>query len=157
MKHTPKVLIFMGSESDMPVMKKAQDILNDFGVSNETCICSAHRSPGYLYKLMQDFKKAKVFIAGAGMAAHLAGVVASLTERPVIGVPLSSGSLNGFDALLSTVQMPPGMPVATVAVDGSKNAAFLAIQMLALNDEDLKQKLTDFRVKTEQDIVKKNK
>lgn len=152
-----QVLILMGSESDMPVMKKAQDVLNDFGIASDIKICSAHRSPNYLHKIMEEAKDVKVFIAGAGMAAHLAGVVCSLTTNPVIGVPLSSGSLNGFDALLSTVQMPPGMPVATVAVDGSKNAAFLALQILALSDVALKQKLTDLRKKTEQDIIAKNK
>ena len=152
-----QVLILMGSENDMPVMKKAADTVAEFGVNCEVKICSAHRSPGYLHKLMEEYKDAKVYICGAGMAAHLAGVVCSLTTKPVIGVPLSGSALNGFDSLLSTVQMPPGMPVATVAVDGAKNAAFLALQILALSDETISKKLKDFRAKTEQEIIAKNK
>ena len=152
-----QVLILMGSESDAPVMQKAQEVLKDFGVSAETKICSAHRSPNFLHKLMAEYKDAKVFIAGAGMAAHLAGVVASLTIKPVIGVPLSGSKLNGLDALLSTVQMPSGMPVAAVAIDGAKNAGFLALQILAANDEKLAAKLAACRKTQEEDIVKKNK
>jgi 5-(carboxyamino)imidazole ribonucleotide mutase len=151
-----QVLILMGSESDKKVMDKAAEVLKDFGVSYEIKICSAHRSPNFLHKLMEDYRAAKIFIAGAGMAAHLAGVVASLTEKPVIGVPLSGSALNGLDALLSTVQMPSGMPVATVAIDGAKNAAFLALQILALNDEDLSKKLIDYRARNEQEIINKN-
>jgi phosphoribosylaminoimidazole carboxylase PurE protein len=152
-----QVLILMGSESDASVMKNAADVLAYSGVSADVKICSAHRSPAFLHKLMEEYKDAKVFIAGAGMAAHLAGVVASLTIKPVIGVPLSGSKLNGLDALLSTVQMPSGMPVATVAVDGAKNAGFLALQILALNDEKLAAKLTDYRKKQEEEILKKNK
>ncbi|MDR0646719.1 MAG: 5-(carboxyamino)imidazole ribonucleotide mutase [Elusimicrobiota bacterium] len=152
-----QVLILMGSESDAPVMQKAQEVLKEFGVSAETKICSAHRSPNFLHKIMADYKDADVFIAGAGMAAHLAGVVASLTIKPVIGVPLSGSKLNGLDALLSTVQMPSGMPVATVAVDGAKNAGFLALQILALNDEILSEKISDFKKNQEQEIINKNK
>ena len=151
-----QVLILMGSENDMPVMKKAADVFADFGVSCAIKVCSAHRSPGFLHTLMEDYKNAKVYICGAGMAAHLAGVTCSLTVKPVIGVPLN-GSLDGLDALLSTVQMPPGMPVATVAIDGAKNAAFLAMQIIALGDEALSKKLKDFRAKTEQEIIAKNK
>lgn len=154
--NTPFVLILMGSENDKPVMQKAQDVLRDFGVSSDLKICSAHRSPNFLHQLMEQYKEADVFIAGAGMAAHLAGVVCSLTVKPVIGVPLSSGKFDGLDALLSTVQMPPGMPVATVAVDGAKNAGFLALQILALQHETLKQKLSDFRKETEAAIIGKN-
>jgi len=153
----PQVLILMGSENDMGVMKKAADTFTEFGVKYEIKICSAHRSPAYLHQLMEEYKDAKVYIAGAGMAAHLAGVVSSLTTKPVIGVPLASGALSGFDALLSTVQMPPGMPVATVAVDGAKNAAFLAMQIIALNDEVLAEELKSFRAKTEKEIIAKNK
>ncbi|MDR1684306.1 MAG: 5-(carboxyamino)imidazole ribonucleotide mutase [Elusimicrobiota bacterium] len=153
----PQVLILMGSESDLPTMQKAQDALKDFKVPCAVKICSAHRSPNYLHKLMQAHKDAKVFIAGAGMAAHLAGVVCSLTTKPVIGVPLSAGALKGMDALLSTAQMPPGMPVATMAIDGAKNAAFLAMQILALSDKKLAQKLAAARQKTEAEIIAKNK
>ncbi|MDR0953015.1 MAG: 5-(carboxyamino)imidazole ribonucleotide mutase [Elusimicrobiota bacterium] len=152
-----QVLILMGSDSDMPIMQKAQEVLNDFGVNSAVKICSAHRSPNFLHKLMEEYKDADVFIAGAGMAAHLAGVVRSLTVKPVIGVPLNSGALKGVDALLSTVQMPSGMPVATVAIDGAKNAGFLALQILALNDAALTQKLADYRVKMENDVIGKNK
>ncbi|MDR1123844.1 MAG: 5-(carboxyamino)imidazole ribonucleotide mutase [Elusimicrobiota bacterium] len=152
-----QVLILMGSESDAPVMQKAAEVLKEFGVSAETKICSAHRSPNLLHKLMVDYKDAEVFIAGAGMAAHLAGVVASLTIKPVIGVPLSGSKLNGLDALLSTVQMPSGIPVATVAVDGAKNAGFLALQIIALNDKNLSEKLVDYRKKQEEEIIKNNK
>lgn len=152
-----KVIILMGSESDMPVMQKAEAVLKELAISCAVKICSAHRSPNFLHKIMAENKTAKVFIAGAGMAAHLAGVVASLTTRPVIGVPLSAGALCGLDALLSIVQMPPGMPVATVAVDGAKNAAHLAAQILALEDKNLEKKLKTLRQKTERDIIKKNK
>jgi 5-(carboxyamino)imidazole ribonucleotide mutase len=152
-----QVLILMGSESDKPVMQKAQDVLTEFGVKADVKICSAHRSPNFLHKLMAEYKDAQVFIAGAGMAAHLAGVVASLTTKPVIGVPLGGSELNGLDALLSTVQMPSGMPVATVAIDGAENAAFLALQIISLNDGKLAGKLTEYRRKQEEEIIKKDK
>jgi len=150
-----QVLILMGSENDKPTMKKAEEVFTAFGVAADMKVCSAHRSPGFLHTLMEDYKDAKVYICGAGMAAHLAGVTCSLTVKPVIGVPLS-GSLDGLDALLSTVQMPPGMPVATVAIDGAKNAAFLALQILALQDEALSKKLKEFRAQTEKEIILKN-
>ncbi|WP_424244059.1 phosphoribosylaminoimidazole carboxylase PurE protein [Elusimicrobium posterum] len=153
----PKVAILMGSASDVPVMQKAADVLKEFGVEADFKICSAHRSPNYLHKLMEEYSSVKVFIAGAGMAAHLAGVVCSLTVRPVIGVPLSGSALNGMDALLATVQMPPGMPVATVAIDGAKNAGFLALEMLAMSDEELSKKLQTYRKAQEEDIISKNK
>ncbi|ACC98075.1 Phosphoribosylaminoimidazole carboxylase, catalytic subunit [Elusimicrobium minutum Pei191] len=152
-----KVLILMGSQSDLKTMQKASDFLKEFGVKHSLKICSAHRSPKYLHKLMEEYEEADVFIAGAGMAAHLAGVVASLTVKPVIGVPLSGGALNGIDALYSTVQMPPGMPVATVAVDGAKNAAVLAVQILALKDKALNEKLVQGRILQEKEIIEKNK
>jgi len=155
-KPNPQVLILMGSDSDMPTMQKAKDIFDNFEISYEVKICSAHRSPDYLHKIMGEAKDIKVFIAGAGMAAHLAGVVSSLTVRPVIGVPLASGPLSGFDALLSTAQMPPGMPVATMAVDGAKNAAFLALEILAVHDEELTKQLLELRKKTQEDIIAKN-
>lgn len=155
---TIKVAVLTGSESDLPVVQKAIDTLADFGVECALKVCSAHRSPAFLHKLMaEDFKDARVFIASAGMAAHLAGVVASLTVKPVIGVPLSGSKLNGLDALLSTVQMPPGMPVATVAVDGAKNAAMLAVQILALEDKALADKLATQRKEQEEKIINSNK
>ena len=136
------VAVVMGSDSDLPVMKEAFAVLNDFGVSYDAALASAHRTPEKLSRFVADEEKkgASVFIAGAGMAAALPGVVASLTTKPVVGIPLSGAKLDGMDALLSIVQMPSGMPVATVAIDGAKNAALLAIQMGALSDEGLAAK-----------------
>jgi 5-(carboxyamino)imidazole ribonucleotide mutase len=138
-----KVLILMGSKSDMPVMKATETVLNDFGVPFKTMIRSAHRTPEATVQAVQEAEDAgcKVFICAAGMAAHLAGVVCSKTIKPVIGVPIASGSLNGEDALHSTVMMPPGMPVATVGINASKNAGLLAVQMLAQTDDALAEKL----------------
>ncbi len=141
------VAVVMGSDSDLPVMKKAFAVLDDFGVSYDAALASAHRTPEKLSRFVADEEKkgASVFIAGAGMAAALPGVVASLTTKPVVGVPLSGAKLDGMDALLSIVQMPSGMPVATVAIDGAKNAALLAIQMGALSDEGLAAKYRTYR------------
>ena len=140
----------MGSKSDYEIMREAIKILEKFTVPYEVVITSAHRTPErtHLYVKEAENKGAEVFICGAGMAAHLAGVVASLTTKPVIGVPMSSGMLDGLDALLSTVQMPGGMPVATLAVGkaGAKNAAYLALQILALSNEELKSKLEEDRI-----------
>ncbi|MDX8405197.1 MAG: 5-(carboxyamino)imidazole ribonucleotide mutase, partial [Mariprofundus sp.] len=138
-----KVLILMGSKSDMPVMQKAEAVLDEFGVAYKTLVRSAHRTPEATMQAVKDAEVAgcQVFICGAGMAAHLAGVVCSKTVKPVIGVPIASGPLQGEDALHSTVMMPPGMPVATVGINASKNAALLAIQMLAQNDAGLTEKL----------------
>ena len=152
------VSIVMGSKSDYSTMKTTAETLEKFGVKYELIISSAHRTPERTKQYVQDAEKrgAKVFIAGAGMAAHLAGAIASMTTKPVIGVPLDA-SLNGQDALLSTVQMPGGMPVATVAIGkaGAKNSAYLAIQILALNDKELAEKLKEDRFlqiqKVEQD------
>ncbi len=138
-----KVAVIMGSASDFPTVKKALAELKNFGVEFECHVMSAHRTP----ELACDFAKNAaangfgVVICAAGMAAHLAGVVAGHTTLPVIGIPCSSSNLDGLDALLATVMMPPGIPVATVAVDGAKNAAILAVQILALSDEALAQKL----------------
>jgi 5-(carboxyamino)imidazole ribonucleotide mutase len=144
------ISILMGSKSDYEVMREAVKILEKFQVPYEVIITSAHRTPNRTHSYVKEAeeKGAKVFICGAGMAAHLAGVVASLTTKPVIGVPISSGMMDGLDALLSTVQMPGGMPVATVAVGkaGAKNAAYLALQILANDDEELKAKLIEDRV-----------
>lgn len=141
------VAVVMGSDSDLPVMKKAFAVLDDFGVSYDAALASAHRTPEKLNRFVADEEKkgASVFIAGAGMAAALPGVVASLTTKPVVGIPLSGAKLDGMDALLSIVQMPSGMPVATVAIDGAKNAALLAIQMGALSDEGLAAKYRTYR------------
>lgn len=141
------VAVVMGSDSDLPVMKKAFAILDNFGVSYDAALASAHRTPEKLSRFVADEEKkgASVFIAGAGMAAALPGVVASLTTKPVVGVPLSGAKLDGMDALLSIVQMPSGMPVATVAIDGAKNAALLAIQMGALSDEGLAARYKKYR------------
>ena len=138
-----KVLILMGSKSDMPVMQKTEDVLKEFGVPFRTLIRSAHRTPEATMQSVKDAEAegCQVFICAAGMAAHLAGVVCSKTVKPVIGVPIAAGPLNGEDALHSTVMMPPGLPVATVGINAAKNAGLLAIQMLAQNDDALTGKL----------------
>jgi 5-(carboxyamino)imidazole ribonucleotide mutase len=144
------VSILMGSKSDYDVMVEAAKILEKFGVAHELVISSAHRSPDrtHKYVVSAEEKGAKVFIAAAGMAAHLAGVVASLTTKPVIGVPMKGGAMDGMDAMLSTVQMPGGMPVATVAIGkaGATNSAYLAMQILAIEDEELRIKLLEDRI-----------
>ena len=142
-----KVGIIMGSDSDLPVVQKAADVLNDFGVPYEIHIYSAHRTPVEAREFSTTAKEKGfgVIIAAAGMAAHLAGAMAAGTTLPVIGIPIKSEQLGGLDALLSTVQMPSGIPVATVAIDGAKNAAVLAVEILALSDEELSAKLETFR------------
>lgn len=144
------VSIIMGSKSDYAVMKIASETLEKFNVKYELIISSAHRSPERTKSYIQEAEKkgAKVFIAAAGMAAHLAGAVAATTTKPVIGVPMDASSLQGNDALLSTVQMPGGMPVATVAIGkaGAKNSAYLSMQILALSDKELAEKLKEDRV-----------
>ncbi len=144
------VSIIIGSKSDYEVMKECADTLDKFGVPFELIISSAHRSPDRTkeYVKKAEEKGAQVFIAAAGMAAHLAGVLASKTVKPIIGVPMSASALSGIDALLSTVQMPAGMPVATVAIGkaGATNSAYLAMQMLALENEDLRIKLLEDRI-----------
>lgn len=142
-----KVGIVMGSASDLPVMNGASEILKEFGVEHEVKILSAHRTPEAL-RLWVDSLRERGFaavIAAAGGAAHLAGVVAAFTTLPVIGVPVKSRSLEGIDSLLSMVQMPSGIPVACVAIDGAKNAALLAIEIMAVNDQSLCDKLSEFR------------
>ncbi len=148
----PQVAILMGSRSDLPIMKGAEDILNQFEVPYELQVASAHRQPDKVRQFAREAEKRgiKVIIAGAGLAAHLAGALASECTLPIIGVPIAAGSLGGLDALLSTVQMPPGIPVATVAINGAKNAAMLAIEILALQDEQLNKKLKDYRQKLAQ-------
>ncbi len=151
-----KVLILIGSGSDAPCMSKAKEVLDELGIAYEMHITSAHRSPERTRKLVKDARAAgcQVIMCGAGMAAHLAGAVAAETTLPVIGVPLTSKAspLAGVDALLATVQMPPSMPVATVAIDGAKNAAWLAAQILALSDPALAKKLLLARVEAIKEI-----
>ena len=139
----PRVAILIGSDSDWPVMQQAQKTLGEFGVVSEARVLSAHRSPDLVrqYVSRAASRGIKVLIAAAGGAAHLAGVCAAHTTLPVIGVPMESKSLKGLDSLLSTVQMPKGVPVATVAIDGAANAAILAVQCLALNDARLRRAL----------------
>ena len=141
-----KVAIIIGSDSDWPVMKAAVDTLKSFGIEVQVTVASAHRTPQKVHDFVTN-SDAQIFIAAAGMAAHLAGVVASLTTKPVIGVPMNSEPFKGLDALLSTVQMPGGVPVATMAVNGAKNAALFAVEILALADKDLAEKLTVHRHK----------
>jgi len=146
---TARVLIVTGSASDLPVVEQAQPLLDRFGIPHRLEVCSAHRQPDRLRRLIAEAEKggAQVVIAAAGMAAHLPGVVASLTGLPVIGVPIASGPLAGVDALLSIAQMPPGVPVATVAVGaaGARNAAVLAARILALADPGVAGRLAEYR------------
>lgn len=156
---TALVGIVMGSDSDLPVMEKAAEVLTQLGIAWEMDISSAHRLPEKtaLYASTARERGLEALICGAGMAAHLAGVVASHTTLPVIGVPLKSGALSGVDALYSTVQMPPGIPVATVAVDGGKNAAYLAASILSIKRPELAEKLEQFRAATRQELETKSR
>ena len=144
-----QVLILMGSQNDAPVMQGAVDVLKGFGISVEMTVASAHRSPDRVQRLIGEAKQrgVGVFIVGAGAAAHLAGVVAAHVSKPVIGVPIDSSALNGLDALLSTVQMPPGVPVATVSIGkaGATNAGVLAAQILAVGDQSIASKLEKYK------------
>ncbi len=155
-----EVLIVMGSDSDLEVMKGAAAMLKKFGISFEITVASAHRSPARAMELAQKAKQKgiKVIIAGAGHAAHLAGVMAAHTILPVIGIPIDSSCLHGLDSLLSTVQMPPGIPVATVSLGnpGAKNAAILAAQIIALSKPDVAQALENFKKELEQGVIKKS-
>ena len=153
-----KVAIVMGSDSDLGVMEKAAKKLESFGVEYEMRIMSAHRTPVAASEFSAKAKENGfgVIIAAAGKAAHLGGVLAAHTTLPVIGVPIKSSTLDGLDALLSTVQMPSGIPVATVAIDGAENAAILAVQMLALSDEVLAEKLTQMKIDMENAVLAKD-
>lgn len=153
-----KIGIIMGSDSDLPTVKKAVDTLKDFSVPYEIHVFSAHRTPKEAKDFSVNARKNGfgAIIAAAGMAAHLAGAVAANTTLPVIGIPIKSGYLNGMDALLSTVQMPSGIPVATVAIDGAVNAALLAIQILAVEDENLANLLDNKRKADAQKVLDKN-
>jgi 5-(carboxyamino)imidazole ribonucleotide mutase len=154
----PIVGIIMGSDSDLPVMQKAFDVLKEFEIPFEVRILSAHRTPEEhsLYSRTAAERGLKVIIAAAGMAAHLPGVTAGQTVLPVIGVPMKSSFQDGLDSLLSIVQMPPGIPVATVTVGGSKNAALLAVQILATGSAELQSKFAEYKLKMGQDSMKKN-
>jgi 5-(carboxyamino)imidazole ribonucleotide mutase len=149
--------ILMGSESDLAIMEKAAEVLKEMGIPYEMEISSAHRLPEKTAKYAKSARRRglEVLIAGAGMAAHLAGVLASHTTLPVIGVPIKSGPLNGADALYSTVQMPPGVPVATVGIDGAKNAAYLSCEILSIKYPEIAKKLEDFRAKTKKSLEEK--
>ena len=158
---SPVVGILMGSDSDLPTMQEASKILEEFGVPFEVRICSAHRTPERLtrYARAAEGRGIRVLIAGAGGAAHLAGGLAAQVRLPVIGVPMESGALNGLDALLSTVQMPSGIPVACVAIGraGARNAGLLAVEILALADGRLKQELAEFRARLAADVTAKDR
>ena len=149
----------MGSDSDLAVMSKAAAVLEEFGVDFETNIISAHREPDTFFEWAKGLeeKGTKVVIAGAGMAAHLPGMCAALVPMPVIGVPLKSNALSGEDALYSIVQMPPGIPVATVAIDGGKNAGIMALKILAVSDDGLLAKLKDFSKRQKEEVEAKDK
>ena len=150
-----KVGIIMGSKSDLPVMQDAIDILNEFGIESEVNIVSAHRTPEKMFKYASDASDngIKVIIAGAGGAAHLPGMVASITTLPVIGVPVKSrNSIDGWDSVLSILQMPNGVPVATVALNGAKNAGILAAQIIGISDSAITKKLVDYKSQLEKKV-----
>jgi len=154
----PKVLILMGSDSDFNVMKKASKVFKEMDISFEIDICSAHRTPDRAKKYAEEAEQRgiEVIIAAAGMSAHLAGFIAAHTTVPVIGVPIASGALNGFDALLSTVQMPPGVPVATVGINGAENAAYLACEILSLKYPEIRDKLKQKRKEMYSKVLEKS-
>ena len=153
-----KVAIVMGSKSDYPVVERVESIFKEFGVEFETRIISAHRTP----RIAEDFaskaeeKGIEVIIAAAGKAAHLGGVLAAYTAMPIIGLPIKSSTLDGLDSLLSIVQMPKGVPVATVAIDGAENAGLLAVQILSVKYPELREKMKNYKRKMEEDIVKQD-
>ena len=159
MKIKPLVGIIMGSDSDLPVMKEAADILKEFDIPFEIKIVSAHRTPKYMaeYGSSAHERGIKVIIAGAGGAAHLPGMTAAHSPLPVIGVPVKSKSLDGLDSLLSIVQMPGGVPVATVGINQAKNAGLLAVQIIAANDKDLLDKVKNYKKNLENISLQKNK
>ena len=154
-----KVAIIMGSDSDLPVVSKAADTLKNFGVPFEVHVFSAHRTPEQAKEFSADARRNGfgAIIAAAGMAAHLAGAIAANTTLPVIGIPIKAKYLDGIDALLSTVQMPSGIPVATVAIDGAVNAALLSIEILAVGDEALARKLDEARISGREKVLEKNR
>lgn len=151
MSKNPKVGIIMGSDSDLAIFAEAGAVLEEFGIEYEMTVASAHRAPNLVHEYATSVKdkEFKVIIAGAGGAAHLAGVMASLVTLPVIGVPTKAKTLDGLDSLLSTAQMPPGVPVATVGINAGKNAGLLAVQILAVSDESLERKMRGYKDKLE--------
>lgn len=153
-----KVAVIMGSDSDLPVLKNCIKILKDFGVETEISVISAHRTPDKAAQYAKDAEKNGfgVIIAAAGKAAHLPGVLAAYTCLPVIGLPIKSSTLDGLDSLLSIVQMPKGIPVAAVAVDGAENAALLAVQILGTKDEGLRHKMKEYKEKMAEEVEKKD-
>mgnify|MGYP000980442205 CR=1 FL=1 len=153
-----KVAVIMGSDSDYPILKPLIKTLDEFGVESEILVASAHRTPEKVHIFANSAKQRgiKVIIAAAGAAAHLAGFIASCTTLPVIGIPIKNSALNGMDSLLSTVQMPAGIPVATMAIDGAKNAALFAIEILALSNNDLSDKLVFYRDNLKVEVEQKN-
>jgi len=152
-----EVGIIMGSDSDLPVMSEAAKVLDELGISYELTVVSAHRTPKRMYDYAEQAvdKKLKVIIAGAGGAAHLPGMVASLTPLPVIGVPVKSSTMSGTDSLYSIVQMPPGVPVATVAINGAMNAGILAAQILSTTDAELADRVASYKSQMEADVLAK--
>ena len=155
-----EVAVIMGSDSDLPVVEAAFPIFEKFGINYTKNVMSAHRTPHDVIEFIKNSENngCKVFIAAAGMAAHLAGALAAHTVRPVIGIPIESGGMGGIDSLLSTVMLPPGVPVATVAVgkSGAKNSAILAIQILATSNDELQQKLVNFKEDMKNEVLEKN-
>lgn len=149
--------IIMGSDSDLPVMQEAADMLKELGIEHEVTVVSAHRTPERLFEYAKTAEERgiKVIIAGAGGAAHLPGMCASLTPLPVIGVPVLSKAMKGIDSLLSIAQMPPGIPVATVAVNGAKNAGILAASIIGAGDQDVREKVRAYKQKMEHDVLAK--
>ena len=156
-----EVAVIMGSDSDLPVVEAAFPIFEKFGINYTKNVMSAHRTPHDVIEFIKNSENngCKVFIAAAGMAAHLAGALAAHTVRPVIGIPIESGGMGGIDSLLSTVMMPPGVPVATVAVgkSGAKNSAILAIQILATSNDELQQKLVNFKEDMKNEVLEKKR
>ena len=155
-----QVGIIMGSKSDLPVMQKAIDILKEFGIGSDVKIVSAHRTPEVMFEYAKNAKKngIKVIIAGAGGAAHLPGMVASISTLPIIGVPIKSrNSIDGWDSILSILQMPEGVPVATVALNGASNAGIIAAQILGIEDVEISKKLTQYKENIKEKVIKTNK
>ncbi|MDK2805316.1 MAG: 5-(carboxyamino)imidazole ribonucleotide mutase [Thermoanaerobacterium sp.] len=155
----PKVAVVMGSDSDFPLVKKALELFKEFNIEYDARVISAHRTPDIAHDFAKEAVKNgyEVIIAAAGKAAHLAGVLASMTPLPVIGIPIKSSTLDGLDSLLSTVQMPQGIPVATVAIDGSYNAALLAIEILGIKYPELMEKVIEYKKKLSEEVIEKDK
>jgi 5-(carboxyamino)imidazole ribonucleotide mutase len=158
MRKIPKVAVIMGSDSDFPILKGSIKLLKEFGVEVEVLVCSAHRTPDKASDFAKNAEKngIEVIIAAAGKAAHLPGVLAAYTPLPVIGIPIKSSTMDGLDSLLSIVQMPNGIPVATVAIDGADNAALLAVQILSVGYKYLREKMKDYKLKLSRKVEEKN-